>query len=123
MNKVLLIGLAVVVLGAAGYGVLTNTRAGQDFLLEQALQAQAGSDFKPQRLQGLRSNGVRQFLAVTGSKPRSGLYHGACWQSDVFGGFGIWSEYSFTSQWAPYRLLRGLLLTHFPRIISLALVI
>ncbi|GIS19672.1 MAG: hypothetical protein CM15mP120_15880 [Pseudomonadota bacterium] len=31
MNKVLLIGLAVVVLGAAGYGVLTNTRAGQDF--------------------------------------------------------------------------------------------
>ena len=39
MKKVLLIGLAVVVLGAAGYGVLTNTRAGQDFLLEQALQA------------------------------------------------------------------------------------
>ena len=40
MNKVLLIGLAVVVLGAAGYSVLMNTRGGQDFLLEQALQAQ-----------------------------------------------------------------------------------
>ena len=123
MNKVLLIGLAVVVLGAAGYGVLTNTRAGQDFLLEQALQAQLGATSNPRDFKGLE-------VMVCAAVPRRYRIQTALrlvswcvlaircfwWIRDL-------ERIQFYKPMGLHRLLRGLLLTHFHRIISLALVI
>ena len=43
MNRILVFVLVVALIGVGGYSALTNTSAGQDFLLEQALEAQAAA--------------------------------------------------------------------------------
>ena len=48
---VALIGLAV--LGTCAYVTMTNLRSGQDFLLEQAIEAQAAGMLKPYDFVGL----------------------------------------------------------------------
>ena len=120
MNKVLLIGLASLC-GAAGYGVLTNTRAGQ-VCSSRRCKPQLGATSNPRDFKGL------EVMVCGSSSPlpdpnRVRLVSWCVLAIRCFWWIRDLERIQFTSQWGSYRLLRGLLLTHFPRIISLALVI
>ena len=113
MNKVLLIGLAVVVLGAAGYGVLTNTRAGQDFLLEQALQAQLGATSNPRDFKGLEVMVCGSSSPLPDPNRAQACIMVRAGNQMFLVDSGSGANTVLQANGAPYRLLRGLLLTHF----------
>ena len=113
MNKVLLIGLAVVVLGAAGYSVLMNTRGGQDFLLEQALQAQLGATSNPRDFKGLEVMVCGSSSPLPDPNRAQACIMVRAGNQMFLVDSGSGANTVLQANGAPYRLLRGLLLTHF----------
>ena len=113
MKKLLITLAVVIVLGTGAYAGLTNLRGGQDFLLEQALQAQMASTLKPYDFEGLE-------VMVCGSssplpdptRAQACIMVRAGNQMFVVDS-GSGSNTVMQANGAPYRLMRGLLLTHF----------
>ena len=113
MKKLIVILVVVGLLGAGAYGALTNSRSGQDFLLEQALEAQMASALKPYDFVGLE-------VMVCGSssplpdptRAQACIMVRAGNQMFLIDS-GSGSNTVLQANGAPYQLMRGLLLTHF----------
>ena len=113
MKKLIVILVVVGLLGAGAYSALTNSRSGQDFLLEQALEAQMAGALKPYDFVGLE-------VMVCGSssplpdptRAQACIMVRAGNQMFLIDS-GSGSNTVLQANGAPYQLMRGLLLTHF----------
>ena len=113
MKKLVAIIVAMGLLGAGAYAALMNSRSGQDFLLEQAIQTQVAAALKPYDFVGLE-------VMVCGSssplpdptRAQACIMVRAGDQMFLIDS-GSGSNTVLQANGAPYQLMRGLLLTHF----------
>ena len=113
MKKLVAASIGLAVLGTCAYVALTNLRSGQDFLLEQAIEAQVAGMLKPYDFVGLE-------VMVCGSssplpdptRAQACIMVRAGDQMFIIDS-GSGSNTVMLANGAPYQLIRGLLLTHF----------